>query len=51
MIKGELKSQMDNLWEVLEKMVYEKPAVIMEQIEALNKERADLLKHVKVMLG
>ena len=36
---------------VYEEKVYEKPAVIIEQIEALDQERADLLKHLKEMLA
>jgi type I restriction enzyme M protein len=36
---------------VYEKKVYEKPAVIIEQIEALDQERADLLKQLKGMLA
>jgi type I restriction enzyme M protein len=35
---------------VYEEKVYEKPAVIIEQIETLDKERADLLKQLKAML-
>lgn len=35
---------------VYEEKVYEKPAVIIEQIEALDKERADLLKQLKQSL-
>ncbi len=36
---------------VYEEKVYEKPAVIIEQIEALDQERADLLKQLKEMLA
>jgi type I restriction enzyme M protein len=36
---------------VYEEKVYEKPAVIIEQIETLDKERAELLKQLKAMLG
>jgi len=36
---------------VYEEKVYEKPTVIIEQIEALDKERADLLKQLKAMLA
>ncbi len=36
---------------VYEEKVYEKPAMIIEQIEALDKERADLLKQLKEMLA
>jgi type I restriction enzyme M protein len=36
---------------VYEEKVYEKPAVIIEQIETLDKERADLLKQLKSMLA
>ena len=36
---------------VYEEKVYEKPAVIIEQIETLDKERADLLKQLKAMLA
>ncbi len=36
---------------VYEEKVYEKPSVIIEQIEALDQERADLLKQLKEMLG
>jgi type I restriction enzyme M protein len=36
---------------VYEEKVYEKPAVIIEQIEALDHERADLLKQLKGMLA
>jgi len=36
---------------VYEEKVYEKPEVIISQIEALDKERADLLKQLKVMLS
>jgi type I restriction enzyme M protein len=36
---------------IYEEKVYEKPAVIIEQIEALDKERADLLKQLKAMLA
>jgi type I restriction enzyme M protein len=35
---------------VYEEKVYEKPAVIIEQIEALDQERADLLNQLKEML-
>ncbi len=36
---------------VYEEKVYEKPAVIIEQIETLDNERADLLKQLKAMLA
>ena len=36
---------------VYEEKVYEKPAVIIEQIEALDQERTDLLKQLKEMLA
>lgn len=36
---------------VYEEKVYEKPAVIIEQIEAIDQERADLLKQLKEMLA
>ncbi len=36
---------------VYEEKVYEKPDVIIEQIEALDQERADLLKQLKEMLS
>ncbi len=36
---------------VYEEKVYDKPEVIIEQIETLDKERADLLKQLKVMLA
>jgi type I restriction enzyme M protein len=36
---------------VYEEKVYEKPEVIIEQIEGLDKERADLLKKLKAMLA
>jgi type I restriction enzyme M protein len=36
---------------VYEEKVYEKPAVIIEQIEALDQERVDLLKQLKEMLA
>jgi type I restriction enzyme M protein len=36
---------------VYEEKVYEKPAVIIEQIETLDKERAALLKQLKAMLA
>jgi type I restriction enzyme M protein len=36
---------------VYEEKTYEKPAVIISQIEALDKERGDLLKQLKKMLG
>ena len=36
---------------VYEEKVYEKPAVLIEQIEALDQERADLLKQLKEMLA
>lgn len=36
---------------VYEEKTYEKPAVIIAQIEALDKERADLLKQLKKMLA
>lgn len=36
---------------VYEEKIYEKPAVIIEQIEALDQERADLLKQLKEMLS
>jgi len=36
---------------VYEEKVYEKPAVIIAQIEALDKERADLLQQLKEMLA
>jgi type I restriction enzyme M protein len=36
---------------VYEEKVYEKPNVIIGQIEALDKERADLLKQLKAMLA
>lgn len=36
---------------VYEEKVYEKPAVIIEQIEVLDQERADLLKQLKEMLA
>jgi type I restriction enzyme M protein len=36
---------------VYEEKVYEKPAVLIEQIEALDQERADLLKQLKAMLA
>jgi type I restriction enzyme M protein len=36
---------------VYDEKVYEKPTVIIEQIEALDKERADLLKQLKSMLA
>ena len=36
---------------VYEEKVYEKPAVIIEQIEALDQERAELLKQLKEMLA
>jgi type I restriction enzyme M protein len=36
---------------VYEEKVYEKPAVIIGQIETLDKERAALLKHLKAMLA
>jgi type I restriction enzyme M protein len=36
---------------VYEEKVYEKPAVIIDQIETLDKERADLLKQLKAMLA
>ena len=36
---------------VYEEKIYEKPAVIIEQIETLDKERADLLKQLKAMLA
>ena len=36
---------------VYEEKTYEKPAVIISQIEALDKERGDLLKELKKMLG
>jgi type I restriction enzyme M protein len=35
---------------VYEEKVYEKPEIIIGQIEALDKERADLLKQLKGML-
>ena len=35
---------------VYKEKVYEKPAVIIEQIEALDKERAALLNQLKAML-
>ena len=35
---------------VYEEKVYEKPTVIIEQIETLDRERADLLKQLKGML-
>jgi type I restriction enzyme M protein len=35
---------------VYEEKVYEKPKIIIGQIEALDKERADLLKQLKGML-
>ena len=35
---------------VYEEKVYEKPAVIIEQIETLDKELAELLKQLKTML-
>jgi type I restriction enzyme M protein len=36
---------------VYEEKVYEKPDVIIEQIEALDQERADLLKQLKELLA
>ncbi len=36
---------------IYEEKVYEKPAVIIEQIEALDQERAELLKQLKEMLA
>lgn len=36
---------------VYEEKTYEKPTVIIEQIEALDKERAELLKQLKTMLA
>lgn len=36
---------------VYEEKVYEKPTVIIEQIEAIDQERADLLKQLKEMLS
>jgi hypothetical protein len=35
---------------VYDEKTYEKPAVIISQIETLDKERADLLKQLKAML-
>jgi type I restriction enzyme M protein len=36
---------------VYEDKTYEKPATIIAQIEALDQERADLLKQLKAMLA
>jgi type I restriction enzyme M protein len=36
---------------VYEEKTYEKPLVIIGQIETLDKERADLLKQLKAMLA
>ena len=36
---------------VYEEKTYEKPSVIIEQIETLDKERAELLKQLKAMLA
>jgi type I restriction enzyme M protein len=51
MITEELKSQIDKLWEAFWTSGISNPFTVIEQIKGLDKERADLLKKLKVMLS
>ena len=52
MITGELKSQIDKVWEAFWSGGFSNPlTVIIEQIETLHKELAELLKQLKSMLA